>query len=120
MKYRKGITITNTLQNILDKSGRKPNKLWVDKGKGSKFYDRSMKPWLQDNNTEMYSAHNEGKSVVIERFMRTLKKKINKYMTLISKNAYVDKLEDIVNKCNNIYHSKIKMKLVDVNSRDIC
>ena len=76
--------ITNAFQIILDESGRKPNKIWVDKG--SKFYERSMKSWLQlqDNNIEMYSTHNEGKSVVTERFIRTLKNKIYKYLTAIS------------------------------------
>ena len=62
----------------------------------------------------MYSVHNEGKSVVAERFIRTLKTKIYKYMTSISKNVYIDKLDDIVNKYNNTYHRTIKMKLVDV------
>ena len=76
--------ITNAFQIVLDESGRKPNKIWVDKG--SKFYERSMKSWLQlqDNNIEMYSTHNEGKSVVTERFIRTLKNKIYKYLTAIS------------------------------------
>ena len=62
----------------------------------------------------MYLTHNEEKSVVAERFIKTLKKKINKYMTLISKNVYIDKLDDIVNEYNNTYHSTIKMKLSDV------
>ena len=62
----------------------------------------------------MYSIHNEGKSVVAERFIRTLKTKIYKYMTSISKNVYIDKLDDIVNEYNNIYHRTIKMKPVDV------
>ena len=62
----------------------------------------------------MYSIHNEGKSVVAERFIRTLKNKIYKYMTAISKNVYIDKLDDIVNEYNNIYHRTIKMKPVDV------
>ena len=62
----------------------------------------------------MYSIHNEGKSVVAERFIRTLKNKIYKYMTSISKNVYIDKLDDIVNKYNNTYHRTIKMKPVDV------
>ena len=75
-----------------------------------------MKSWLQNNNIEIYSIHNEGKSVVAERFIRTLKTKIYKYMTSISKNVYIDKLDDIVNKHNNIYHSTIKMKPVDVKS----
>ena len=63
---------------------------------------------------EIYSTHNEGKSVVAERFMRTLKNKIYKYMTSISKNLYVDKLDDIVHKDNNTCHRIIKMKAVDV------
>ena len=62
----------------------------------------------------MYSVHNEGKSVVAERFIRTLKAKIYKYVTSISKNVYIDKLDDIVNEYNNTYHRTIKMKPVDV------
>ena len=57
--------------------------MWVDKG--SEFYNRSMKSWLQDNNIEMYSMHNEGKSVVAERFIRTLENNIYEYITSISK-----------------------------------
>ena len=64
----------------------------------------------------MYSTYNEGKSIITERFIRTLKNKIDKYMTSISKNVYIDKLADIVNKYNNTYHSTIKMKPVDVES----
>ena len=64
----------------------------------------------------MYLTHNEGKSVTAERFITTLKNKIYKYMTSISKNVYIDKLDDIVNKYNNTYHSTIKMKPVDVKS----
>ena len=57
----------------------------------------------------MYSTHNEGKSFAAERFIRTLKNKIYKYMTSISKNVYIDKLEDVVNNYNSTYHSTIKM-----------
>ena len=62
----------------------------------------------------MYSTHNEGKSVFTERFIRTLKNKIYKYMTSVSKNLYFDKLDNIVNEYNNTYHRTIKMKLTDV------
>ena len=62
----------------------------------------------------MYSTHNEGKSVVAERFIRTRKNKIYKYMTSISKNVYVDKLDDIVNEYNSTYHRTIEMKSIDV------
>ena len=64
----------------------------------------------------MYSTHNEGKSVVAERFIRTLKNKIFKHMTAISKNVYFDVLDDIVNKYNNTVHRTIKMKPIDVTS----
>ena len=62
----------------------------------------------------MYSIHNEGKSVVAERFIRTLKTKIYKYMTSISKNVYINKLDDTINEYNNTYHRTIKMKPVNV------
>ena len=73
MKDKESITIANAFQKILDESNRKPNKTWVDKE--SKFYNRSVKSWLQDNKIEMYSRHNEGKSVVAERLIRTLRTK---------------------------------------------
>ena len=114
LKDKKGITITNAFQKILKESNRKPNKIWVDKG--SESYNKSMKSWLEENDIEMYSTNNEGKSVVPERLIKTLKNKIYKYMTSISKNAYIDKLDDIVNKYNNTYHNIIKMKPLDVKS----
>ena len=71
---------------------------------------------LQDNNTEMSSTYNEGESVSAERFIRTLKNKIDKFMTSISKNIHKNRLYDIVSKYNNTRHNTIKMKLVDVKS----
>ena len=112
LKDKKGVSIVDAFQKILDKSRRKPNKIWVDKG--SEFYNNSFKKWLKDNDIEMYSIHNEGKSVVAERFIRTLKTKIYKYMTSVSKNVYIDKLDDIVGEYNNTYHRTTKMKPVDV------
>ena len=67
LKYKKGITITQAFQKILKESNRKPNKIWVDKGR--KFYNISMKSWLQKNDIEMYSTHDEGKSFIAERFI---------------------------------------------------
>ena len=68
--------------------------------KGSEFYNRSIKSWLEDFDLEIHSAQNEGKSVVAETFIRTLKNKIYKGLTSILKNLYIDKLDDIVNKFN--------------------
>ena len=75
-----------------------------------------MKLWLQDNDIEMFSTQNEGKSAVAKKFVRTLKNKIYKYMTSISKTVYIDKLDDIVNKYNNKHYNTIKMKPADVKS----
>ena len=69
---------------------------------------------MQDNDIEMYLTHNEGKCVVAERFMKTLKNKIYRYMTSVPKNVCIDQLDDIVNKNNNTY-STIKMSPFDVN-----
>ena len=73
-----------------------------------------MKSWLQKNDIEMYSTHNEGKFIIAERLMTTLKNKIYKYMTSVLKNIYIDESDDIVNKYNNKYHCTIKMKPVHV------
>ena len=112
LKDKKGISIVKAFQGILKQSNRKPNKVWVDKG--SEFYNAYFKKWLRDNDIVMYSTHNEGKSVVAEIFIRTLKSKIYKYMTSITKNIYIDKLDDIVDEYNNTYHTTIKMKPIDV------
>ena len=112
LKDKKGVSIINAFQSILDISKRKPNKIWVDQG--SEFYNNSFKKWLKDHKISMYSIHNEGKSVIAERFIITLKNKIYKHMTAISKNVYFDVLNYIVDKYNNTYHNTIKMKPVDV------
>ena len=108
LKDKKDVRIVNAFQKILKESNRKPNKIRVEKGR--EFYDSCFKKWLKDNDIEMYLIHNEGKSVVAERFIRTLKTKIYKYMTSISKNVYIDKLDDTVNEYNYTYHRTIKMK----------
>ena len=69
---------------------------------------------IRKNDIELYSTHNEGKSVIAERFIRTKKNKIYKYMPSISKNISIDKLDDIVNEYNNTKHITTKMKPIDV------
>ena len=111
LQDKKGVTITNGFQKRLDKLNRKSHKIWVDKG--SEFYNRSMKSFLQNKDIETYSMR-EGKSVVAERFIKTLKNNIYKRMTSVSKNGYIEKL-DIVKKPNNTY-STTKIKPVYVKS----
>ena len=113
LKDKRRITIVNAFQKIISK-GRKPNKIWADQG--GEFYNNLFKMFLKINNIEMYSTYNEQKSVVAERFIRTLKKKIFKHMLSISKNIYFDVLDDIVNKYNDTVHRTIKMKPIDVTS----
>ena len=112
IKDKKGTSIVNAFQKIISEGRRKPNKILIDQG--SEFYNQSFKDFLKINNMEMYSTFNEGKFVVAEIFLRTLKNEMFKHMTAISKNVYFDVLDDIVNKYNNTVHRTIKMKPTDV------
>ena len=112
LKDKKGISIVNAFNKIIKQSNRKPNKIWVDQR--GEFYNNVFEKWLSDNDINMYSTYNEGKSVVAERFIRTLKNKLYKHMTATGKNVYYDVLDDVVNKYNNTKHSTIKMKPIDV------
>ena len=112
LKDKKGISIVNGFNKIIKPSNRKPNKIWVDQE--GEFYNNVFKKWLLDNDIIMYSTYNEGKSVVAERFIRTLKNKLYKHMTATGKNVYYDVLDDIVNESNNTKHNTIKMKPIDV------
>ena len=112
LKDKKGISIVNAFNKIIKQSERKPNKIWVDQG--GEFYNNVFKKWLLDNDIIMDSTYNEGKSVVAERFIRTLKNKLYKHMAATGKNVYYDVLDDVVNKYNNTKHSTIKMKPIDV------
>ena len=113
---KKGISVTNGFNKIIKQSNRKPNKRWVDQGR--ELYNNVFKKWLPDNNIIMYSTYNEGKSIVAERFIRTLKSKLYKHMTAIGKNVYYDVLDDVDNKYNNTKHSTIKMKPIDVGNNN--
>ena len=98
LKDKKGISIVNAFNKIIKQSSRKPNKIWVDEG--GEFCNNVFEKWLSDNNINMYSTYNEGKSVVAERFIGILKNKLYKHMTATGKNVYYDVLDDIVNKYN--------------------
>ena len=114
LKYKKGISIVNAFNKIIKQSNRKPNKIWADQRR--EFYNNVFEKWLSDNDINMYSTYNEGKSVVAERFIRTLKNKLYKHMTATGKNVYYHVLDDVVNKYNNTKHSTIKMKPIDVKN----
>ena len=116
LKDKKGISIVNAFNKIIKQSNRKPSKIWVDQG--GEFYNNVFEKWLSDNNIIMYSTYNEGKSVVVERFIRTLKNKLYKHITATGKKVYYDVLDDVINKYNNTKHSTIKMKPIDVKDNN--
>ena len=93
LKDKKGISIVNAFNKIIKQSNRKPNKIWVDQG-----------------------GEFSGKSVVAERFIRTLNDKLYKHMTATDKKVYYDVLDNVVSKYNNTKHSTIKMKPIDVKN----
>ena len=79
--FQKGKTVLNAFIEIVNESNHKPNKLWVDQGR--EFYNKLIQEWLDINDVLMYSTHNEGKSVIAERFIKTLKAKIYKRWQLV-------------------------------------
>ena len=116
LKDKKGIRDVNVFNKIIKQANRKPNKIWVDQG--GEFYNNVFEKWFSDNDINMYSTYNEGKSVVAERFIRTLKNKLYKHMTATGKNVYYNVLDDVVNRYNNTKHSTIQMKPIDVEDNN--
>ena len=116
LKDKKGISIVNAFNKIIKQSNRKPNKIWVDQG--GEFYNNVFEKWLSDNDINMYSTYNEGKSVVAERFIRTLKNKLYKHMIATGKKVYYDVLDNVVNIYNNTEHSTVTMKPIDVGDNN--
>ena len=109
LKNKNGDSIVEGFKKILNDSNRKPNKIWLDHG--SEFYNNKFKSFLKENDIEIYSTFNEGKSVVAERFIKT---QIYKHMTTIGENVHFNDLDDIVKKYNSTVHDSIKIKPKDV------
>ena len=105
LKDKKGKTVLNAFIEILNESNRKPNKLWVDQGR--EFYNKLIQEWLKNNDVLMYSTHNEGKSAIAERFIKTLKTKIYKKMTANDSNFYLPYMNKLVDQYDNTYHHSI-------------
>ena len=109
LKDKTGKSVASALKTIFE--GRKPEKMWVDKGK--EFYNKDVKDLI-----ELYSTENEEKSSVVERWIRTMKEKMWKYFTANSTNVYIDVLPDLVKEYNNTRHSSIKMTLVKASKKE--
>ena len=109
IKNKEGKTVASALKTILEE--RKPEKMWVDKGK--EFYNKDVKGLI-----ELYSTENEEKSSVVERWIRTMKEKMWKYFTDNNTNVYIDILPDLVKEYNNTGHSSIKMTPVKASKKE--
>ena len=108
LKNKEGKTVASALKTIFKE--RKPEKMWVDKGK--EFYNKDVKGLI-----ELYSTENEEKSSVVERWVRTMKEKMWKYFTDNNTNVYIDILPDLVKDYNNTRHSSIKMTPVEASEK---
>ena len=114
LKDKKGESITNAFKTIF-KEGRKPQYLWVDKGK--EFYNKHLKDLLEKHKIHMYSTENEEKSSVVERWNRTIKNKMWKQFTVQGNTQYLDILPKILKQYNNTRHSSIKMTPTEASKK---
>ena len=113
LKDKKGKTVPNAFIEIVNESNRKPNKLWV--GKGREFYNKLMQDWLDNSDVLMYSTHNEGNSVIAEKFIETLKYKIYKKMTANDSKSDLPYLNKLVDQYNTTYHHSIGKKPINAD-----
>ena len=114
LKDKKGETVAEAFKSIF-KKGRKPQHLWVDKGK--EFYNKHVKDLLEKHNVQMYSTENEEKSSVCERWNRTIKTKMWKQFTVQGDTQYLEMLPKILKQYNNTVHSSIKMSPTEASKK---
>ena len=117
LKDQKCRTVIHGFIELVNESNCKPNKVWVDQGK--EFYNSPVQKWLDDNDILMYSTHNDGKFVVVERFIKTLKGKISKGMTANDSKSYLSYLNKSVDQYNNTYHCSTGKNPIDVDYSDL-
>ena len=110
LKDKKGKRVLNAFMAIVNESNRKPNKLWIDQGR--QFYNKFMQEWLDNNYILMYSTHNEGNSVITERFIKILKAKIYKKFTTNDRKSHLSYLNKLVDQYNNTYHHSINKNIL--------
>ena len=113
LRDKKGKKVLKAVIEIVNESNRKPNKLWVDQGR--ELYNKLMEEWLYYNDILMYCKHNEGQSVIEERFIKTLKAKIYKNITAKETKPYLPYLDKLVRQYNNTYHHSINKKSINVD-----
>ena len=113
LKDKKGKTVLNAFIEIVIESNRKPNKFWVNQGR--EFYNKLMQEWLDNNGTLIYSTRDLFKSIIAERFIKTLKSKIYKKMIDNDSKSYLPYLNKLVDQYNNTYHHSINKKFINAD-----
>ena len=113
LKDKNGKTVLNAFIEIVNESNRQPNKLWVDQRR--EFYNKLMQECLDNNDILMYSAHNEGKTVIAETFIKTSKTKIFKKNATNDSKSYLSYLNKLVDQYNNNYHHFINKKPINAD-----
>lgn len=116
LKDKKATSVLNALKHIVEESKRKPQRIWVDQG--SEFYNKQFNDWCKQNDITIYSTFGESKSVVIERFNRTLKGLMFKQFTATNSRDWVSILSDLLNTYNNKKHGTIKMTPTEASQTD--
>ena len=110
LKDKKGETVAEAFK-IIFKGGRRPKKVWTDKGR--EFYNKNVMDLI-----ELYSTENEEKSSIVERWIRTIKDKMWKYFTDNNTYTYIDVLPDLLEDYNNTVHSSIKMTPIEASKKE--
>jgi integrase-like protein/chromodomain-containing protein len=113
LKNKTGASILKAVKDITSQSGRSPEKIWVDKG--SEFYNKEFQSWAKSNNITIYSTYGESKSVVVERFIRTLKELLTRKFSATNSREWIKMLPGILNFYNHKYHSTIDMSPIDAS-----
>ena len=113
LKDKTGKTILNGFTEKVNESNHKPNKLWLDQVR--EFYNKLMQEGLDNNDILMYSTHNEGKSVIAEMFIKTLKSEIYKKVTANDSKSYLPYLNKLIDQYSNTYHHSTNKKLKLLN-----
>jgi len=113
LKTKTGVTILHAVKDVIEESKRQPEKIWVDKG--SEFYNKEFLAWTKSQNIVVYSTYGDSKSVVVERFIRTLKELLSKKMSATRSHAWIKMLPNTVKFYNQKYHSTIGMSPIDAS-----
>ncbi len=113
LKTKSSLSILNALKEVVSKSDRIPEKIWTDEG--TEFKNKDMFAWCKANGITLYSTYGDSKSVVAERFIRTIKTKIQTQMTETKNKNWVKILQELVKNYNNTKHSTIKMTPIEAS-----